>query len=171
VPILVGQIPSTGLHKVVSPTDREAQAIAQLGGLLHVRDLKADLQLIPGQGDRLRVEGRITGHVGQTCVVTLDPIDVAVDEEISLDFAPAEHVRALSTSIDEAGDDDESDRPDPPEPIEGDTIDLGKIATDALYLGLDPYPRKPGAVFELPASQDAEEDHPFAALKALKTPE
>ncbi len=27
-------------------------------------------------------------------------------------------------------------------------IDLGRVATDALYLAVDPYPRKPGVVFE-----------------------
>ena len=33
---------------------------------------------------------------------------------------------------------------DPPEPIENGIIDLGRVATDALYLAVDPYPRKPG---------------------------
>ena len=47
-------------------------------------------------------------------------------------------------------------------------IDLGRLATDALLLGVDPYPRKPGAVFDLPVTADDPEDHPFAALKALK---
>jgi hypothetical protein len=35
-------------------------------------------------------------------------------------------------------------------------------------LGVDPHPRKPGAVFDLPVIPDDPEDHPFAALKALK---
>ena len=38
--------------------------------------------------------------------------------------------------------------PDPPEPIENGTIDLGRLATDALFLAIDPYPRKADAVFE-----------------------
>ena len=40
--------------------------------------------------------------------------------------------------------------PDPPEPIVNGVIDLGRLATDALFLGIDPYPRKPDAVFEPP---------------------
>ena len=58
--------------------------------------------------------------------------------------------------------------PDPPEPIEGGQIDLGRLATDALFLAIDPYPRKPGAVFEPEVVADDPEDHPFAALKVLK---
>jgi hypothetical protein len=58
--------------------------------------------------------------------------------------------------------------PDPPEPIVGGIIDLGRLATDALILGIDPYPRKPDAVFEPLLEVADPEDHPFAALKALK---
>ena len=47
-------------------------------------------------------------------------------------------------------------------------IDLGRLATDALFLAIDPYPRKPDAVFEPPVIAADPEDHPFAALKALQ---
>ena len=42
------------------------------------------------------------------------------------------------------------------------------LATDALLLAIDPYPRKPDAVFEPVVEAADPEDHPFAALKALK---
>ena len=38
----------------------------------------------------------------------------------------------------------------------------------SMWLAIDPYPRKPGAVFEPRVEADDPEDHPFAALKALK---
>ena len=57
---------------------------------------------------------------------------------------------------------------DPPEPIEGGVIDLGRLATDALLLGIDPYPRKPDAVFDHETTPPDPKDHPFAALQALK---
>ena len=47
-------------------------------------------------------------------------------------------------------------------------IDLGRLATDALFLAIDPYPRRPDAVFEPPVVAADPEDHPFAALKALQ---
>ena len=56
---------------------------------------------------------------------------------------------------------------DAPEPLVGNAIDLGAIATEFLILGLDPYPRKPDVVFETPPAGD-EPAHPFAALAGLK---
>ena len=47
-------------------------------------------------------------------------------------------------------------------------IDLGRLATDALFLAVDPYPRKPGVMFEPEVTAADPEDHPFAALKALQ---
>jgi hypothetical protein len=45
-------------------------------------------------------------------------------------------------------------------------IDLGALAIEFLILGIDPYPRKPGAKFEPP--QDLKPDPgPFAALAGL----
>ena len=73
----------------------------------------------------------------------------------------------MATLVDEAESGDE-DTPDPPEPVDNGLIDLGRVATDALYLALDPYPRKPGAVFDPVVEAADPEDHPFAALKALK---
>ena len=73
----------------------------------------------------------------------------------------------MAALVDEAAESDE-EVPDPPEPIENGTIDLGRVATDALYLAVDPYPRKSGAVFEPVVEAADPEDHPFAALKALQ---
>jgi hypothetical protein len=56
--------------------------------------------------------------------------------------------------------------PEPPESLVGGIVDLGAVATEFLLLGIDPYPRKPGAVFTAPAAESASE-HPFAALSAL----
>jgi hypothetical protein len=46
-------------------------------------------------------------------------------------------------------------------------VDLGAVATEYLILGVDPYPRKPGAVFAPPAAA-APRDESFAALATLK---
>jgi hypothetical protein len=41
------------------------------------------------------------------------------------------------------------------------------VATEFLLLGIDPYPRKPGAVFDRPAENTAG-GGPFAALAKLR---
>jgi hypothetical protein len=47
-------------------------------------------------------------------------------------------------------------------------IDLGAIAAEHLALGLDPYPRAPGAEFADHIEDAARETSPFAALGLLK---
>jgi hypothetical protein len=56
---------------------------------------------------------------------------------------------------------------DDTEPLLDGKVDLGGLATEFLILGLDPYPRKPGAVFQPPADTSVDEG-PFAGLNALK---
>jgi len=167
VPIAVIQIPETGLARDIEATPDERKGIAALGGLVSVGTAKAELLLAPIKGGTVHVTGHVWGKVEQTCVVTLDPITSDFDEPIDLIFAPPSQIRELAESVD---DDIESDEetPDPPEPIENGFIDIGKLATDALFLGLDPYPRKPDAVFEPLVEVPGPEEHPFAALKALK---
>jgi Large ribosomal RNA subunit accumulation protein YceD len=141
--------------------------MAGVGGLREVLALRASFDVTPKRDGRFQVVGHVKARIGQTCVVTLDPIESDIDEAIDLIFAPPEQIPALSDLVDAAAEGD-VEIPDPPEPIMGGVIDLGRLATDALLLGVDPYPRKPGAVFDLQVTADDPEDHPFAALKALK---
>ena len=58
------------------------------------------------------------------------------------------------------------DGADAPDPIVDGKIDLGALAAEFLALGLDPYPRKPGAEFAPPAA-DEPPDSPFDALAKI----
>jgi hypothetical protein len=167
VPIAVEQIPDTGLHRDIEASAATREAMAELGGLREILSASASLDVTPRSGGRVHVEGRIRARVGQTCVVTLDPIESDIDEPIDLIFAPPEQIPEMAALVDEAAE-SAVEIPDPPEPIVNGVIDLGRLATDALFLGVDPYPRKPDAVFEVPVVPPDPEDHPFAALKALQ---
>jgi len=167
VPITVAQIPDTGLHRDIEAGPAAREAMAEVAGLREILSASASLDVTPESGGRVHVEGRVRARVGQTCVVTLDPIENDIDEPIDLIFAPPEQIPQLADLVDEAAESD-AEIPDPPEPIENGVIDLGRLATDALFLGIDPYPRRPDAVFEPPVVVADPEDHPFAALKALR---
>ena len=169
VPVIVAQIPDTGLHRKLEASAAERQAIAEVGGLREVLSAHADLDVVPRSGGRVQVTGTIRARVGQTCVVTLDPMESEIEEDVDLMFAPEAEVRRMADLIEEGQDDEEPQEViDPPEPIVNGMIDLGRIATDALFLAVDPYPRKEGAVFEAEVTAPDPEDHPFAALKALQ---
>lgn len=167
VPVTVAQIPETGLHRDIEAEPAIRGALAGVAGLREILSTTASFDLTPKTGGRVHVGGHVRARIGQTCVVTLDPIENDIDEEIDLVFAPPEQIPQLADLVDEAAESDE-EIPDPPEPIVNGIIDIGRLATDALLLSIDPYPRKPGAVFEPPIIVDDPEDHPFAALKALQ---
>jgi uncharacterized metal-binding protein YceD (DUF177 family) len=158
VPVSVADIPDGGGHYDLVADEGARQAVAKVAGLRALTKLDAAFDL-ERRGATVVVRGEVRADVGQTCVVTLEPIDTHLAEAVELEFAPS------------AG---EADAPasakggrEPPEPLENGVVDLGAIATEFLMLGLDPYPRKEGAEFTPPAAPDAAEK-PFAALASLK---
>ena len=117
------------------------------------------------RGGKVHVVGHVRGRVGQTCVVSLEPMDTDIDEAIDLTFAPP----AAGAVIDEhaASEPPRKGGEDAPEPLLGNSIDLGAIAAEFLVLAIDPYPRKEGAEFAPPAVEETG-NKPFAALAALQ---
>ncbi len=168
-PVTVAHIPDTGLYRKLEASAAERQAVAEVAGLREVLSIQASFDVVPKSGGRVHVPGHVRARVGQTCVVTLDPMESEIDEEIDLIFAPEAEARRLADLIEEGQDDQEPPEvADPPEAIVNGIIDLGRLATDALFLAIDPYPRKAGAVFEAEVTAPDPEDNPFAALKALQ---
>ena len=163
----VAQIPETGLHREIEADVAVREAMADLAGLREISSAHASFDLTPDRRGRVHVAGTVRARVGQTCVVTLDPIDNEIDEAVDVTFAPAEQIPKLADLAHEALA-SEAVILDAPEPIVDGVIDLGRLATDVLLLAIDPYPRKPGAVFEPEVVTADPEDHPFATLKALQ---
>ena len=106
----------------------------------------------------------MSARVGQTCVVTLEPIESAVEEAVDLKFAPASGTDAASPKAPASARAATTSRRNRWSTAR---LDLGALATEFLILGIDPYPRKAGAQFAPPKLEDAGE-HPFAALESLK---
>jgi uncharacterized metal-binding protein YceD (DUF177 family) len=157
-------VPETGLH-VDLVADAAARAnVAEAAGLRDLPRLEASLDLTRHGKGGLRVQGEMSATVGQTCVITLEPLENELREPIDLLFSPsadasmADEDREATLEFGEA---------EPPERLAGGEVDLAAIVTEFLLLGIDPYPRKPGAEFEAPR-QEEPGAHPFAALAALK---
>ncbi len=167
VPVVVAQLPDTGLHRDIEADPAVRASMADVAGLREVLSARASLDVTPQSGGRVHVTGHVRARIGQICVVTLDPIENEIDEPIDLVFAPPEQIPQLSDLVDDAAESD-VEIPDPPEPIVNGVIDLGRLATDAIFLAVDPYPRGPDAVFKPLIEAADPEDHPFAALKALQ---
>jgi hypothetical protein len=169
VPVALADIAETGQHFDLAADADVRAAIARLAGLRDLPRLQASFDVSRHGADGLRVAGRISATVGQTCVVTLEPLANEVEEDIDLLFAPPPAPVERKTHADDDAE-EEAEKPkrnwNEPESLIGGVVDLGAVATEFLLLGLDPYPRKAGAVFEPP--QDLKPDGgPFAALAKL----
>jgi uncharacterized metal-binding protein YceD (DUF177 family) len=166
-PVLVAQLPEAGLHQVLETTPAQRSLLAQAAGVNAMLKAEASFDVRAEAGGRVHVTGTVRARVEQTCVVSLDPVENDVDEPIDVTFAPADQIASSAKSVQkEQGDDAEI--PDPPEPIVNGAIDLGQLAAEFLVLGIDPYPRKPGVAFQAPDAPADPDEHPFAALRALK---
>ena len=165
VPLVVADIAAEGQqHHLVA--DQVARAgVAKLAGLREIARLEADIATVPHGPDGMYVTGTVSASVDQTCVVTLEPMQSEVTEAIDLLYlrTPPETGREAGSRDDEPG----RVGDERIEALGDGTVDLGAIATEFLILGLDPYPRKPDAVFAPPPA-DLPSSSPFAPLAALK---
>ena len=159
-PLSVARLAPEGLEVVVEATPEERNALAADFQLPAINALEGRYR-VTGSNERVRVEGTMRATIVQVCVVTLEPFESTLDEEVSVDFGPPDAAVAATGP-------DEADRPD--EIVEG-RIDVGTITAEFLALGLDPYPKKPGVEFSYDESEGAPPDSPFAALARLKQKE
>lgn len=160
-PIRIEGVGPAGSKLKVAPSPEELRALADANGLQAVERLDAELDLVRDGRSSLRVRGRLEADVVYSCVVTLDPVPGHVSEEIDVCFRDG-------PSFDAAGGEVRMEAEDPPEPAPGGMADVGAIVAEYLTLGLDPYPRAPGANLDDVAPR-ATQESPFAALRQLKT--
>lgn len=162
VPVAVADVAETGEHMDLAADAETRAGIARIAGLRELPRLEASFDLLPHGGGGLHVTGRVSATVGQNCVVTLEPLTNEIEEEIDLRYMPA----AAAAAVDGEPAAEAEPKWGEPEPLIGGVVDLGTLATEFLILGLDPYPRKPGAVFEAPRDKRPEPG-PFAGLAGL----
>ncbi len=168
-PTDTANLPATGFVVEIAASDGERAALAAAYDLRAVEGLSAQTTLTPAEDGLVTVEGRVTADIVQSCVVSLEPVPQHIDETFSLRFAPADspEVQPPEGAAREVAIDPEA--PDPPEVMEGKTIDLGAVVEEMFVLAIDPYPRAPGA--ELPAegrdAPESDEESPFAVLREV----
>ena len=165
-PIAVDRVPPGGLTERIEASEVERRALAHRFGLPAIPELTAVIELLPWRRGGIKVTGRFEALIEQTCVVTLDPFEARLSEDITRYFAGqnAPGPTPVVHSVESLGEDE-------PDVIMGNAFDLGELVSESLGLALDPYPRKPGAEFSSRRVEERESAarHPFAALQSLKT--
>src|SRR5215472_6364839 len=82
VPVRRAEIPESGRHFDLVPDAAVRAAVARLAGVVALPQLAASFDVaLQGRGG-LRVVGRVTATVTQTCVVTVEPVENAIDEPV-----------------------------------------------------------------------------------------
>jgi uncharacterized protein DUF177 involved in 23S rRNA accumulation len=165
--VRLDEVPEQGRHVELEASREVRAALAQPVRVDAVEQLTASFDLAHKGRHALHVSGIVHARVRQTCIVTLEPVVNAIEEEIDVDYAPPRELKNAAEPIDPEESDAAQSSPDEPEPLIGSSVDLGQLATEFLILAVDPYPRKPDASFEPPKQQQDPAAHPFAALARL----
>jgi uncharacterized metal-binding protein YceD (DUF177 family) len=163
-PLDVTRVPPHGSTEKISAEPQECADLARRFGLPALHRLEAELTVSRWRGEGLKINGRFTADLDQTCVVSLDIFRLLLRDDFEGYFLPVGS--AAGAALIEEGD---------AEPFQNGIIDMGEVVAEAVALALDPYPRKPGVTFaDMIADEQAreagkaEERNPFASLDTLR---
>lgn len=172
--VSVSRLPQKGMPLKLVARPGELAALAKAHDLENVSSFEADLLISRWRSEGVKITGSVRAQIVQACSITLEPLDATVDENVDVVFVP-ENSRLAKPKFDADGEMIlDAEGPDAPETFSGDSIDVGALAEEFFELGIDPYPRKPGA--ELPEGftgdiQEPAKVSPFAKLASLKQKE
>jgi hypothetical protein len=132
----VARLPQKGMPVVIDADAAKRAALAEVHGLTSVERYKADLLVTRWKRNGVKVT--------QACIVTLEPVEATIDEDVEGVFLP-EDSKLARQGFNVAGEILlDAEGPDGPETFTGDTIDAGALAEEFFGLAIDPYPRKTG---------------------------
>lgn len=164
--IRLDSMPNDGrnLKLVVDAEDRAA--IATFLEILAIEALGVNLVAVRFKGG-IRVTGKLEARVVQPSVVSLEPVEQTIAEPIDRIFLPTGDKHFADDAdadvfVDPGGE-------DIPDHFEGNEADLTDLIVETVALALDPYPRLAGESVSGILGDASVDEHPFAALKALKT--
>jgi len=159
----IERIGDAGRTVAIAADDAERAALAAALGLGACEAFDIHGELTRMLGARFRLDATLEARVVHTCVVSLEPVTQQIGERMTIEFWPPDQIAAEIFEPDDDG--------DPPEPIENDRIDLGRLAYETLAVAIDPYPRKAGAAMDPQIVADVArsgEGNPFRALAGLR---
>lgn len=152
--------------RVLQADEPTRKRIARALGIDQLDQLEAKVVLVPWL-DGAELDGRWTASIEQTCGLSLDRFGSELEGAFLLKVLPADSPNAPREAAAEVA--VEPDAEDPADVLDGESVDIAAYVVEHLAMEIDPFPKKPGAVWAAPAPE--EPASPFAALKGLKTPE
>ncbi len=138
-------------------------ALADQLGLDRLDRLEAEVMLTEWLDGAL-IDARWSATVEQTCGVTLERFGSELEGAFSMRVLPRRSRHAPREELREIAVDPDAE--DPPDLLETERADVAAYVVEHLALEIDPFPRKPGAVFTPPAEEQP--PSPFQVLQGLK---
>ena len=146
---------------IIEVTVGEREALARRFGLESLDRMIASATIWRLNDGAVRLRIAFAADVVQHCVATLEPIEARVEgEEDILLVRPG--ANSVEVEIDPTDDE--------PEPLLGETLDIGEVVAEQFGLALDPYPRKTGVEFRVDTARSNDGDDrgsPFEVLRGL----
>jgi uncharacterized metal-binding protein YceD (DUF177 family) len=155
-PVRAHEVGGRARRHAIEADASERAALAARFDLLALDRMVARIDVVR-TADGIHLSGQVDAQGTLACVATGQPVPFALEAPLALKL-----VETLPEQDEMELDADDLDT----EPLEGDIIDLGEWAAQALALALDPYPRSdapaPGVVSE---EEAASARSPFSVLK------
>lgn len=168
-PVHVARLPKKGMPVLIDADAAQRDALAADHGLQAVETFRAEFDVVGWKKGGVKVTGRVRARVVQACIVTLQPVNETIDEDISAIFLPEGSSLAVPKRSAEGEIILEPEGEDGPELFSGDTIDVGQLAEEFFSLAINPYPRRAGAEISTGEQQNEEKRGPlYEKLQSLK---
>jgi hypothetical protein len=162
VPVRLVEAGRHGLDLTLEADEAQRAAIAKALGLAGLNAFSAEAVLKPWL-DGVELSARWRASVVYTCGVTVETFDSDLSGAFTVRAVPEGSPNAPAEEAESVFD---LEADDPPDVLTEDVVDVGAYLVEHLALELDPFPRKPGAVFEPPAAETPAS--PFAVLREFK---
>ena len=168
--VSVARLPQNGMPLSLKANEKELRALAKAHDLVSVQSFAAELLVKKWRKDGVKVTGRVTADITQTCIITLEPLASRIDSEIDALFVPEGSKLARPPLSADGEIIIDYDGQDMPETFTGDAIDVGALAEEFFGLAIDHYPRAPGAALEEATNKagEGQKPSPFASLVKLR---
>ncbi|WP_455475465.1 YceD family protein [Bartonella sp. B17] len=170
-PISVRSLPSKGIKVHICANQQECEHLAKNHDLVEVKFCEGKFHIFPSKQRGVHVKGLLQAHITQLCVITLEPLENILRENIDVVFVPSDSNLIKPKIPEDTGELFlDVDGVDAPEVFYGDKIDIGAVMEEFFELSIDHYPRKKGISMSVIKNLDEGEQKisPFSILKNWK---
>ncbi|EJF75053.1 DUF177 domain-containing protein [Bartonella alsatica] len=170
-PISVRSLPFKGIRVHICANQQECAHLAKNHALVEVKSCEGKFHIFSWKKRGVRIKGLLRARIIQLCVVTLEPLESVLHENIEVVFVP-EDSNLIKPKISENTGELFIDMEglDTPEVFYGDKIDIGAVMEEFFELSINHYPRKEGVKMDVIENLEKAEPKlsPFSILRSWK---